>query len=201
MDQHEKRKLENELLVMGLSNLADPDLIQQLADMVSAWPGDKHDFMRDLLNECDASKRYEMYTAIAPKLGFRALSFPQYEAQIAKKAGDMVSKRFMRVEGSAPKPIEIGGKKYQQIGNASLADGAVATVICYNCGKSERFLADTPAGAMYGARKAGWIRDPGMNKEICGECATKTDHLVEVGSGKSVRVANRFVINDRRRVN
>ena len=57
VNQDAKRKLENELLVMGLARLDNPELIQQLADMVSNWKGDRHDFFRDLLNECEAEKR------------------------------------------------------------------------------------------------------------------------------------------------
>src|SRR5258708_22094216 len=106
MEPKDKRRLENELVVMGLAGLNDPELIQQLADLVSAWPGDKHDYMRDLLNECDADKRSEMYEALRPKLTFKALSLQQYEAQIALKAGAMVGQGRMRVEGQAPKPIE-----------------------------------------------------------------------------------------------
>src|ERR1035438_1580615 len=108
MDQKEKRQLDNMLLREGLANLGDPELIEQLANLISNWPGDKHDFMRDLLNQCDVDKRYEMYNAIVPKLGFKALSLPQYESQIALKAGAMVSQGRMRVEGDAPKPIQVG---------------------------------------------------------------------------------------------
>lgn len=170
MDAKAKRKLENELIVMGLSGLTDPELIQELANLVSAWPGDKHEYMRDLLNECEPEKRYEMYHAIAPRLrGFKALSLPQYEAQIALKAGAMVSQGRMRVEGERPKPIEIGGTRLAVVSEAE-ASHAVATVRCHRCQKADRFLGDTPVDAMTNARKAGWTREAGVNKEICPEC-------------------------------
>jgi hypothetical protein len=170
VDQKDKRKLENELTVMGLAGLDDPELIEQMAVLVSNWPGDKHEYMRDLLNECDPEKRYEMYHAIAPKLrGFKPLSFPQYEAQIALKAGQMVSQGRMRVEGNRPKPIEVGGTKLAVVSEAE-ATHAVVTLRCRRCEAGDRFLGETPVDAMYNARKAGWTREPGVNKEICPEC-------------------------------
>jgi hypothetical protein len=169
MNQKEKRKIDNELMTMGLVGLDDPELIQQMAYLVSSWPGDKHDFLRDLLNECEPEKRYEMYEAIAPKLKFKALSFSQYEAQIAIRAGQMVSQGRMTVVGAAPKPIEIGGSKLRVVPKEQ-ATGAVATVTCYLCGKTEQFLSETPVGAMTEARKAGWTRDKGLNKELCLPC-------------------------------
>src|SRR5258708_32998443 len=181
MEPKQKRRLENELVVMGLAGLNDPELIQQLADLVSAWPGDKHDYLRDLLNECDQDKRYEMYEAIAPKLKFKALAFEQYEAQIAAKAGSMVSQGRMRVEGSAPKPIEIGGSKLRAVPR-ELATSAVATLQCHVCSKVGKFLADTPAGAMIEGRKARWMRDPGVNKEMCAGSAVATNCGVTAGS-------------------
>jgi hypothetical protein len=196
MEAKEKRKLENELLTMGLKGLTDPDLIQQLADLVSQWPGDKHDFLRDLLNECDSGKRYEMYHAIAPRLKFKPLSLPQYESQIALKAGEMVSHGYMRVEGDRPKPIEIGGHKLAVVPQ-SQATGAVATVRCFNCEASDKFLAETPAGAMIAARKAGWVRDKALNKETCPQCAEKIAAQEVIALSHS----EKLIITDHRRVN
>lgn len=169
MDPKQKRRVENELLTMGLAGLNDPELIEQLAHLVSAWPGDKHDYLRDLLNECDQDKRYEMYEALRPKLKFKALSFSQYEAQIALKAGAAVSRGHMRVTGQAPKSIEIGGQKLAIVPREH-SEGAVATVRCHRCPKTDQFLAATPAGAMIAARAAGWVRDKAVNKETCPEC-------------------------------
>lgn len=196
MNQKEKRQLENELLTMGLADLTDPELIQQLADLVSAFPGDKHDFMRDLLNECDPDRRYEMYHAIAPKLRFPALPLPQYETQIALKAGSMISQGRMRVEGAPARPIEVGGHKLAVVPQ-SLASGAVAIVRCYSCSEVEKFLADTPAGAMIEARKAGWVRDKGLNKETCPSCAEKNAALEVVALSRS----EKLFVTDRRNVN
>jgi hypothetical protein len=192
MNQKDKRKLENELMVMGLAGLNDPDLIQQLADLVSAWPGDKHEYMRDLLNECEPENRYEMYHAIAPKLrGFKALSLPQYEAQIALKAGAMVSQGRMRVEGSRPKPIEIGGTKLAVVSEAE-ATHAVATVVCHRCHKGDRFLGDTPVDAMTKARRKGWTREPGVNKECCPKCTVAVaETVVRLSSKETVSVYDR----------
>lgn len=196
MNAKEKRKIDNQLMVMGLQGTDDPELIEQLAGLVSSWPGDKHDFLRDLINECEPDKRYEMYHAIAPRLKFKPLSLPQYEAQIALRAGEMVSQGRMRVEGNAPKPIEIGGHKLAVVPRKH-ATGAVATVRCWHCDKSEQFLADTPAGAMIEARKAGWVRDKALNKETCMACAAETAAAEEVALSRS----ERLVITDRRHSN
>lgn len=193
MNQKEKRELENALIVAGLPGLSDPDLIQQMANLVSAWPGDKHEYMRDLLSECDAEQRYEMYQAIAPRLhGFKALSFSQYEAQIMLKAGAMVSHRLLRVEGARPEPIIVGGEKYVAVPQRE-ASHAVATVRCHHCLKDDRFIADTPVAAMLEARKAGWTREPGVNKECCPECSVAVAATV-------VRLSNKetLAVYDRR---
>src|SRR3954468_5966695 len=105
MNQDAKRKLENELLKMGLAKLSSPELIAQLAQMINQWPGDKHEFLMGLINECDDKDRSEMYNAIRPHLKFKALPLDTYVCHIAERAGAMISQRRMRVEGTAPKPI------------------------------------------------------------------------------------------------
>lgn len=205
MNQKEKRKIENMLLVEGLAPLTDPDLIEQMAHLVSNWPGDKHDYMRDLLSECDADKRSEMYSAIAPKLRFRALSLSQYEAQIALKAGEMVSQGRMQVVGDRPKPIVIGEEKFVAVPKQH-ATNAIATVRCHRCPKSDQFVEKTPAAAMIAARKAGWTREAGVNKECCPECsvalaaALEPTEIIQMG-GVSISRSSRLPVHDRRRVN
>ena len=156
MDDREKRQLENMLLREGLAGLSDPDLIQQLANLVSNWQGDRHEFLQDLINQCDADKRHEMYQAIVPKLRFKALPLSTYESRIAMRASEMVSHGKMRVEGRRPMPLEVMA--------------AIATLTCYQCKKMEQYASDTPAGAMIMARKYGWVREKGVNKEVCRAC-------------------------------
>jgi hypothetical protein len=210
MDQREKRNLQTNLMQMGLAGLradGEPstELVQQIADIVNHWQGsenrqgewiDKHKFLRDLLNECDIDQRSEMYVAIAPKLTFKPLSLADYESMIALKAGALVSQRRARVTGSAPKAIEVGGNKYAVVPK-SRATGAVATLRCWHCGKSEQFLAETPVGAMIAGRKAGWTRDKALNKETCAECT------VQLASEEIVALSRneKLVVNDQRRVN
>lgn len=169
MNPDERRQLENQLLVMGLKGLNDSGLIQQLADLVSNWQGDKHEFLQDLINECDAANRYEMYNAIAPKLRFQALPLSTYESRIAERAGELVSQRRMRVEGRRPYPVEVSGQQFEQVPE-SLATAAIATLRCHRCGTSARFVSNTPVAAMIAGRKAGWVRDMVMKKEVCPEC-------------------------------
>lgn len=194
MDQKDKRKLENELLVMGLARLDEPELIEQLATLVSDWPGDKHDFLEGLLNECESENRQEMYNAIAPKLKFKALSLSQYEAHIALKAGELVSQGRMRVEGNAPRAIEVGGYKLAVVPKHQ-ATGAVATVRCHRCPKAEKFLADTPVSAMIKARAAGWTRENGVNKETCPKCSELlAATFVRLSSGENLAVYDRRLV-------
>lgn len=169
MDQHEKRKLETQLVVMGLAQLSDPALIQQLAMLVNAWPEDRHEYLMSLINECDPAQRSEMYNAITPYLHFKPLSLDTYIMRMAEKAGAMISQNRLRVEGEAPKPITIGGVDYRAVPSQD-ASHAIATVRCHVCNKVDKFLADTPVSAMYEARKQGWERDKSVNKEICAIC-------------------------------
>lgn len=197
MNQQERRDLENWLMTHGLDGcINDPEKLQIFADLVSQWPGDKHDFLRDLLNECDVANRYDMYVALAPRLKFKPLSFSQYEAQIALKAGAMVSQRLMRVEGERPKPIEIGGHKIA-VTSVDKANCGWCAVRCHVCDKVEKFVADTPVGAIIKARQAGWVKLPGIDRETCADCAAHmaAEESLVLSSNEDSKV------RDRRRVN
>lgn len=173
MEATEKRQLETELLKMGLAGLSasgdpSPDLIQQIAAMVNAWPGmpnrhgewiDRHKFLRDLLAECDQADRQEMYSAITPHLSFAVYPLAQYETMMTERMSRLVSKGAARAEGRAPRPIKLGGRKFCRAA-AGEATHAIATLLCPNCGKQKRFIGDTPVGALIAARKAGWARMP-----------------------------------------
>lgn len=196
MNQSEKRKLENQLMSMGLAKLDSPELIQQLAEMVNNWPGDRHEFLMGLINECDDKDRSEMYNAIRPHLKFNPLPLDTYVAHIAERAGALVSQRKMRVEGSRPLPVQVGRDTFVPVPKAD-ATAAVATVRCHRCNKVEKFVAETPAGAMLQARKAGWIREPGVNKECCAECQAKLVASEQVVLSKK----EVLVVTDKRRVN
>ncbi len=184
MNATEKRQLETQLVKMGLAGLqadgsATPELVQQIAAVVNAWQSspnrqgewiDRHKFLRDLFAECDESGRSEMYEAIVPHLSFKALPLATYEAMMTERMGNLVSKGAARVEGNAPHPLEVGGKKYRKA-SAEEATHAIATLHCQRCWKKKRFVADTPVGAMIAARKAGWARMP--DKWTCPNCIKK----------------------------
>jgi len=161
MNDDEKRKLENWLMVNGLKGLTDPELIQQLADLVSGWPGDKNQFFIDLLNECNADVRYEMYQAMVPKLRFKPLSFTECETSIQMRVSELISQGRMRVEGSAPRPINIGEPEDMQV---------KAKFRCWCCGRKQEFKGDTPVDAVLKARKLGWERTIGFDIETCERC-------------------------------
>lgn len=165
MNQDEGRKLDNMLISMGLSGLEDPALMQRLAQLISEWPGDKDQFFQDLLGECDATKRAEMYNAMAPRLTFKPRSIIEYETSIQMRANEMISHGRMRVEGRSPRPINVGNQ------NDKLQ--ASATLCCYHCKRRSKFCEETPVGAIIKARKAGWVRTAGFDIETCPKCAKK----------------------------
>lgn len=184
MDATEKRQIETQLLKMGLAGLqvnGDPssELVGQLAAMVNDWKGapnrhgewiDRHKFLRDLLAECDKQYRNEMYEAITPHLKFMAYPLAHYESMMTERMGGLISKRAAAVEGKAPHPIEVGGKKYADA-SASEATHAIVTMHCQYCWKKKRFVADTPVGALIKARDSGWKRMP--EKWTCPVCVKK----------------------------
>lgn len=171
MNQKDKRELENELMACGLSKLDDPNFLDIFAAMIDQFPGDRHWFLQGLLNECDPPQRHEMYEALKPRIrSFKPMPLSTYEGRIAEEAGRMVSQGRMRVEGPKPHAIEIGGHKLAVVPKRE-ATGAVATVRCHRCPVSDQFHAETPTGAMLEARKAGWTREKGVNKETCPKCS------------------------------
>lgn len=165
MNQDEKRKLDNQLIAMGLPALNDPMLIQRMADLISDWPGDRDEFFQDLLGECDAKKRAEMYNAMAPKLRFKARSLVEYETSIQMRVSQMVSQRRMKVEGYAPSMPYIGERKPEE--------AAKATLICHRCKRRLTYKAETPVSAIIKARKAGWVRTVALDQETCPSCMKK----------------------------
>lgn len=186
MDATEKRQLETELLKMGLPGLqanGDPslELIGQLANIVNEWKGapnrhgewiDRHKFLRDLLAECDKKDRTAMYEAIRPHLKFVVRPLAQYESMMTERMSGLISKRAAMVEGRSPHPIEVGKKKYAEV-PAVMATQAIATLKCYKCKRAAKFVGDTPAGAMIAGRKAGWVRDMSVVREVCPKCSKK----------------------------
>lgn len=181
MEAKEKREMETQLLRLGLAGLQEngnpsPELIQQVAAIVNAWQAapnrhgewiDQHKFLRDLLSECDASYRNDMYTAISPYLNFKAHPLAFYESMITERMERLISKRAARAEGRAPHPVDVGGKQYIEA-SAAVATHAIATLHCQRCDKEKRFVSDTPVGAMIAARNAGWARMP--EKWTCPTC-------------------------------
>jgi hypothetical protein len=184
MDAKEKRQMETQLLRLGLAGLDETgnptgELVQQIAAIVNGWQTspnrhgewiDKHKFLRDLLAECDASGRSDMYSAIVPHLNFKALPLSTYETMMTERMESLVSKGAARVEGRAPHPVEVGGRKYGRA-SAGEATHGMATLHCQRCWKKKRFVSDTPLGALILARDAGWTRMP--DKWTCPKCVKK----------------------------
>jgi hypothetical protein len=154
----ERRKLENQLVVMGLARLEDPALVIQFAEIINRYGG--HDFFEAMLGECEPVKRGEMYEALRPHLNFKALPLEKYISNIKERAGNIAS---------AHEPICVGDDKYEEV-NRARAEGVVATFTCYKCTKTQDFYGESPAAAATMARSYGWVRDVFKQKEICPHC-------------------------------
>lgn len=171
MNQDDKRQLENQLLTMGLPALNDPALIQVMADMVNGYPimSERVEFFCDLLNECDAGKRGEMYNALKPCLHFEVPSFPECETRITYKAERMVGRtRLAKAKQSEPEEKTLH-------------------LECFGCQAKSAFVDLTVAGAMLQAKKAGWGRGPVPGHEYCAECRMKSILPSAVGQSPSWR--------------
>ena len=195
MNQKDKRQLETQLVAMGLAGLQSngdptPELVVQMAAIVNAWKPSpnrlgeyigKHEFLRDLLNECDRDKRSDMYEAIRPHLKFKVKPLSHYIDMIALKAGEFVSKRKMRVTGEREKPIQIGD---QQVMITTPGNGNLGWIIlqCHQCSTIAKFLGDTPVDAATKARNAGWRRNVALEHESCPECAKRPMVIQQEGN-------------------
>jgi hypothetical protein len=154
---------------------------------------DQHKMMRNLINECDADKRLRLYTDLTPHLNFKAHALSVYEDMIAEKAGKLLSQRRMQVVGDAPRPIEVGGVTYLAAPK-HVATKAAATVKCHRCARKEHFIGDTPAAAMIEARKAGWTREKGIEKECCPDCSIRNaEEIVRLSNKESLVITDRRV--------
>lgn len=161
MLSEDRRKLENQLMVMGLAKLNDPNLIQQLALLITvqkAMPPEE--FFRDMLGECEPEKRKEMYEAMRPLLGFKVKPLEHYIDEIKAKASAAATR---------DKPITVGEEQFHEVDQRE-ATGVLVDLRCYKCTRGETFSGITPADAVIKARAFGWVRDLVMQKEVCPKC-------------------------------
>ncbi len=157
MDQIEKRKLENQLLAMGMPKLEDPALIQVIADMVNGYRGDRVEMFCGLLNECVGEHRREMYEALRPKMHFPVPSLDACEAAIALRA-----ERLIRPEGLGARPKSAEALEVE------------VEIPCGRCKMTAKFTGRTLADAMGSARRAGWGRGADRRLEYCPQCRLET---------------------------
>jgi len=171
MISDEKRKLENELLAMGLPSLDDPNLVQVMADLVNGYPipGERAEFFCELLNECEGRHRRDMYEALRPRLSFDVPTLDQCEARIAARAERLI-RPGSKLPGNSPaeeKPLELA-----------------VELTCGGCKRAEEFTGRTIADAMGNARKAGWGRGAKRDfLEYCAECRLAS--MPQMGSRES----------------
>jgi hypothetical protein len=186
VEQDKKRRLETNLMRTGLAAIKEQgalsgEFVQVVADIVNSWQGSydrlgewigQHEFVRDLLNECNVSDRGEMYNCVIPKLKFKPKSLIEYETMIAQKVDRFASRRKVRITGEREKPIQVGDQK---ITLAKPGEGNLGWCMlqCHQCVRIEKYLGATPVDAMYKARNAGWRRNVTLEHELCPDCAKK----------------------------
>lgn len=173
MESESKRQLENQLMVMGLRQLQDPELIAQMAHILNAHPGytDPHAFYMGLLGECDPQQRHDMYEAVRPHLKFQPWPLDKYEAMIAEPTANANSREHpVEIgEGKPKEPVYINGQAFEQV-NAADAEWCFLTLKCCKCTFEQEFGGFTIVAAMQVARNEGWVRDIVKQKEICPKC-------------------------------
>jgi hypothetical protein len=163
MNAEEKRKIENQLMVMGLRQLSDPEMVIQMARIINAHPGytDPHAFYMGLLGECDPQQRNDMYEALRPHLKFAPWPLDRYEALLAEPTAHVQS---------SERPVLINGKEYAEVPAAD-SEWCFLTLTCHKCTRSEEFGGFTLVAAMQVARTDGWVRDVLKQKEVCPKCS------------------------------
>lgn len=161
MTPEERRKLENKMMVMGLTNMSDPNLIKQLAVLIS-----DHEFLSGMLGACDVEKRREMYEALKPYLRFQAFPLEHYMDRIKEKAGNIASRE---------KAIEVGDKVFQEV-TQDQSTGVVVGLTCFKCTGFQEFYGETIVEAVISARENGWVRDVVRGAEICPKCPAFRSH-------------------------
>jgi hypothetical protein len=168
MNDDERRRLENQLIVMGLNKLTDPELVPQMAKLIPDGGT-----LAAMLNECDQAKRGEMYYALKPYLPFKPLPLENY-LDFFKRRADAIDSEYSPVRLGEPvyddSPVMMGGRKFREV-SASEAEACIMKLTCHKCTKAEEFMGLTPVQAVSVARADGWKRDLALQKEICPKCA------------------------------
>lgn len=170
MRDDERRKLENQLVVMGLSGLNSPDLVVQMANLINNHPGftNSHAFYLGFINGCPQEKRTEMYEALRPHLKFDVWPLEKYISLLKEHASNVES--YYDPVKVGTEPIRFNGQDLQEVGSKD-ADACLLKLTCYKCTKSAEFYGQTVVTAITVARADGWKRDLAEQKEVCPDCA------------------------------
>ena len=163
MKADERRRMENQLMVMGLNRLTDPELVPQMAKLITS-----HEFFLGMLNECDQAKRTEMYEALRPHLSFKPWPLERYIMKL-KEHADAVE--------SHGRPIQVGDQTFVET-PMERATACLVDLTCCKCTRTATFPGNTAVEAILAAREAGWVRDVALQKEICPRCPAIRDQKV-----------------------
>src|SRR5579871_1791973 len=155
---------------MGLNRLEDPELFPQLAQIINAHPGfsNSHAFYLGMLNECEQSRRREMYDALRPHLKFDVWPLEKYISLLKEHASNVESVDHPVVVGK--EPVKFAGREFREV-RLDEAEGCLLKLTCYKCSKWEEFFGISPVEAVTVARGEGWKRDLALQKEVCPKCS------------------------------
>jgi len=137
----------------GFSPLTDPNVIPQLALMIS-----DHERFRKLLVTVEPDKRLEAYEALRPHLRFEAKPLDVYVAEAADIAA----------RSQEQSPLEMLAQDAIRRNQRDLEARGVFTLVCERCTKEAHFRAKNRYQGAEDAKQLGWVKDSG--KIYCPEC-------------------------------
>ena len=138
-----------------------------------------HQHLVYLLLRCDPEDRTIMYEALRPHLKFRAASLDEYISGARVKA-DAEKLPTLNEDGSisayeeynlTKQPlVTLAEKAIAEAEAIAKAGGRKLVVTCSKCTAQAAFAGESLVTATIAARKAGWVYDLTLEKEICPAC-------------------------------
>lgn len=171
MTEQQRRELETSLIRSGFKGLNDPELLPEMAKLIT-----NHEVLRALLNECSRMERNAMLQAVKPYLPFEAYDVEWYENRTAEK--------FEQYEETRRRMI-VGDQNFEEVCK-ELASHVVVTLTCSRCTRAINYAGESPLGAVILARQDGWVREKATNKEVCmkHKCADRSKKQACAGCGR-----------------
>jgi hypothetical protein len=162
-----RAKMNDFLAKKGLGGLDDPNLFHQMAFLIR-----DHEHFRGILMLVPPQDRYTAYTALAPKLTFKAKPLDDYEAEAKyeaeRKQLPVIDSRTGELrEFKAPDINELATKAIKDAEKAETAKGNLR-LTCSKCTAYGTFPAKNRVQAYFDAKVLGWMVEG--ETAICPKC-------------------------------